>query len=287
LTPTKTFPYDALQLTGILGVPLYMADFGASFKRAREAKGVSLDKIAEETRISTRFLLAIEKEEFHLLPGGIFNRGFVRTFADRVGLDPDQAVADYERLTEYREQEEPVRAATKESSRIERNLYIGAAGALVLLIAIYYLVTRNSGTPAGFMSQPASTVTQAATPPPQPPLANEPTPEQSPTSPAEQEPPAAAEQNPAPAAKELSIEVEALETTWVKLITDGTTVTEELLQPGMIRRYTAAASIDITIGNAGGLMLTVNGQPVRRPLGRSGQVRQFVITPQNVNEFIG
>jgi hypothetical protein len=46
-------------------------------------------------------------------------------------------------------------------------------------------------------------------------------------------------------------------------------------------------SIDITIGNAGGLMLTVNGQPLRRPLGRSGQVRQFVITPQNLNEFIG
>src|SRR5438046_10439079 len=75
-----------------------MTNFGTSFKRAREAKGISLDQIASETRISTRFLLAIEKEEFHLLPGGIFNRGFIRAYAEKVGLDPNQAVADYERL---------------------------------------------------------------------------------------------------------------------------------------------------------------------------------------------
>jgi cytoskeletal protein RodZ len=262
-----------------------MTDFGSSFKRAREARGVSLDRIAEETRISTRFLQAIEKEEFHLLPGGIFNRGFVRTFAERVGLDPDQAVADYERLTEYRDSAEPVHEAAAETSKMERHLYIGAAGALVLLIAIYYLVTRNSGVPAGFMNEPASTVTQAATPPPAP--AVEQTAEQSVAPRAEPQPPVAIEQTPARAAEQLSIEVEALETTWVKLITDGTRITEEVLEPGMTRRYTAGMSIDITIGNAGGLMLTVNGRPLRRPLGRSGQVRQFVITPQNLNEFIG
>src|SRR5882672_8619384 len=77
-----------------------MSNFGASFKKARESKGISLERIAAETRISTRFLLAIENEEFNLLPGGIFNRGFVRTYAEKVGLDPDQSVADYERLVE-------------------------------------------------------------------------------------------------------------------------------------------------------------------------------------------
>src|SRR6266571_5129207 len=64
-----------------------MSNFGASFKKARESKGISLERIAAETRISTRFLLAIENEEFNLLPGGIFNRGFVRTYAEKVGLE--------------------------------------------------------------------------------------------------------------------------------------------------------------------------------------------------------
>src|SRR5579862_8125779 len=80
-----------------------MSNFGGSFKKARESKGISLDRIAAETRISTRFLLAIENEEFNLLPGGIFNRGFVRTYAAKVGLDPDQSVADYERLVQIQE----------------------------------------------------------------------------------------------------------------------------------------------------------------------------------------
>src|SRR5438105_12876912 len=94
-----SFPYDSPQVKGKPAVSSSdMSNFGASFKKARESKGISLDRIAAETRISTRFLLAIENEEFNLLPGGIFNRGFVRTYAEKVGLDPDQAVADYERL---------------------------------------------------------------------------------------------------------------------------------------------------------------------------------------------
>src|SRR2546429_6898835 len=80
-----------------------MSNFGSTFKKGRESKGISLDRIAAETRISTRFLQAIEDEEFNLLPGGIFNRGFVRTYAEKLGLDADQAVAIYERLTAVRE----------------------------------------------------------------------------------------------------------------------------------------------------------------------------------------
>src|SRR5580693_5693983 len=88
-----------------------MTNFGASFKKARESKAISLVQIAAETRISTRFLSAIENEEFNLLPGGIFNRGFVRAYAEKVGIDPDQAVADYERLAEVHQAPESLTAA--------------------------------------------------------------------------------------------------------------------------------------------------------------------------------
>src|SRR5215475_5160816 len=93
-----------LNENGVL--PLKMTNFGASFKKARESKGISLDQVAMDTRISTRFLSAIENEEFHLLPGGIFNRGFVRAYAERIGLDPDQAVTEYERLLGVRDTRE-------------------------------------------------------------------------------------------------------------------------------------------------------------------------------------
>src|SRR5438132_11774708 len=144
-----------------------MTNLGASFKKARESRGVSLEQIAAETRISTRFLLAIENEEFHLLPGRIFNRGFVRTYAEKVGLDPDQSVADYERLMQIQEPPE-ASVATPHGAKGDRRLYPLAIGGLVLLIAIFYLVTRETSntvqTASPAPSTSASAVTQPATP---------------------------------------------------------------------------------------------------------------------------
>ncbi len=58
-------------------------------------RGVSLEEIAETTKIGTRLLKALEEEQFELLPGGIFNKGFVRAYAKYLGMDEEQAVADY------------------------------------------------------------------------------------------------------------------------------------------------------------------------------------------------
>lgn len=72
-----------------------MGSFGDRLRREREMRGVSLDDIAEATKIGTRSLRALEEEHFELLPGGIFNKGFVRAYAKYLGLNEDAAVADY------------------------------------------------------------------------------------------------------------------------------------------------------------------------------------------------
>jgi len=69
--------------------------FGEHLKREREMRGVSLDEISAATRIATRFLQAIENEQWDQLPGGIFNRGFVRAMAHYLGLDEESIVAEY------------------------------------------------------------------------------------------------------------------------------------------------------------------------------------------------
>jgi len=69
--------------------------FGENLKRAREMRGVSLDEISAATRIATRFLQAIENEQWDQLPGGVFNRGFVRAVAHYLGLDEENIVAEY------------------------------------------------------------------------------------------------------------------------------------------------------------------------------------------------
>jgi cytoskeleton protein RodZ len=69
--------------------------FGEHLRREREMRGVSLNEISAATRISVRFLDALENETFDRLPGGVFNRGFVRTIARYLGLEEDGLLAEY------------------------------------------------------------------------------------------------------------------------------------------------------------------------------------------------
>jgi len=72
-----------------------LASFGESLRQARKARNISLQEIAESTKIGTRILQALEEERFDQLPGGIFNKGFVRSYARCVGLDEAKTVAAY------------------------------------------------------------------------------------------------------------------------------------------------------------------------------------------------
>src|SRR5580765_3433510 len=72
-----------------------MGSFGDRLKQQREQKSISLDDISLSTKIGTRMLRALEEEKFEQLPGGIFNKGFVRAYARHVGLDEEQTLADY------------------------------------------------------------------------------------------------------------------------------------------------------------------------------------------------
>jgi len=69
--------------------------FGERLRREREMRGISLDDITAATKIGKRLLRALEEEQFDLLPGGIFNKGYVRAYAKYIGIDDDQAVAEY------------------------------------------------------------------------------------------------------------------------------------------------------------------------------------------------
>ena len=82
-----------------------MGAFGDRLRREREMRGITLNEITESTKISRRHLEALESEHFEQLPGGVFNKGFVRAYARFLGIDEDQAVADYSAASN--EQPEP------------------------------------------------------------------------------------------------------------------------------------------------------------------------------------
>src|ERR1700730_135499 len=72
-------------------------NFGERLKREREMREVSLEELTKATRISIRFLLALENEDWEKLPGGVFGHGFVSTIAPYLGRDEDAALGEYDR----------------------------------------------------------------------------------------------------------------------------------------------------------------------------------------------
>src|ERR1043165_2621375 len=72
-----------------------MSDFGGKLRLARERRGISLRQIAASTKISIAALEALERNDLSKLPGGIFSRAFVRSYAIEVGLDPDATVHEF------------------------------------------------------------------------------------------------------------------------------------------------------------------------------------------------
>ena len=249
-----------------------MANFGDSFKKARESRGLSVAQIADETRISTRFLEAIENEDFQLLPGGIFNRGFIRTYAARVGLNADAAVKEYEQLLNVQQPEPSISPNTPppNNSTPRKNYYPVAVGVLALAIIIFYAVTRETRPPVPVTSETPVAVTQEAASTPLTPAVS-----------------AAAEPQPAPVpTKAITLDIQATDQTWIKVKADGTNVSPgEILEPGMTRHFNADTSLNLVVGNAGGLNLKLNDQAVKA-IGKTGQVREILVTPENLKNYI-
>ena len=82
----------AHSMTAVKGIE---EDFGSRMRRTREQRGVSLRQIAESTKISVSALEALERNDISRLPGGIFSRAFVRSYAAEIGVDPEQTVREF------------------------------------------------------------------------------------------------------------------------------------------------------------------------------------------------
>src|SRR5687768_6323500 len=71
---------------------------GEKLRHAREERGLSLSEVADQTRISSLYLESIENDDYRILPGGIFNKGFVKSYAKYVGINEQEALQDYANL---------------------------------------------------------------------------------------------------------------------------------------------------------------------------------------------
>jgi cytoskeletal protein RodZ len=275
------------------------ASLGAYLRSLREAKGGSLEDMARSTRVGIRHLEALEEERLGDLPSPVFVRGFIRAYCSFLRENPEPALSSYEELAGSR-------AATQAASGPPRPRNTWASSSLVVglvllvvlgvgLIMVNLAVKKNGGTSLGIArnepanpatsaapgpgpapSQPAPPVAAPAPPPPAPPVATEPLP----PGPAPAAPTPAATPGPAaPAPGGQRLVIRAVEPTWVRVQTDEGRIAEELLPAGASREWAAEHHFLVTIGNAGGVELTLNGKALP-PLGAKGTVIQRLELPR-------
>jgi cytoskeleton protein RodZ len=289
-------------------------EFGAHLKQAREQKGVTLQQVAATTKISARFLDALEKNDQSRLPGGIFSRSFVRSYAREVGLDPEDTVRRFvEAFPPESEEAEPAAASraidaeTYESGRRAVKILLRVVGVVIVGLAAALVYWKLRATPAAVpppvadppaVAQPASvpaapvptgqgTETQpapeatAATPLPAPGTQAPATggPEPTATAPSVQQAQAesSTEAVTGPDAAPLTVSIFASDACWLSLSVDGRKVIGRNLEPGERVQFRARAAINLVAGNAGALTVTINGKPAR-PLGERGAVVTTAIT---------
>jgi len=266
--------------------------FGARLKHEREKKGVSLDDISLSTKIGTRLLRALEEEHFEQLPGGIFNKGFVRAYARYVGLDEEQAVADYlaasgdappSQVIEP-EVAQALETRTEEHGNGIAQIPWGVLATALVVVAIgfaiwgFYLSEKERPREAAAPARRPETEQAAPAPAPTAPAPSNlaganPVPE------AVAPPAATAESAVLPG--EFVVLIKADDDSWMSITADGQRLMEGTMAAGSERSIHAQKFIAIRAGNVGALDFFFNGKKLPSQ-GDTGEVRLLSFNAQGL-----
>ena len=256
-------------------------------------RGVDLREIADATRINLRFLEAVENEEFGALPGGVFNRGFIRSYARYLGLDEEKILGEYELANGS--EVTPEWSSTSYSGAAPRRIglkaqWLAGTAAVGMLLGGYALFRYSESPPSSprpqAMPVEATVTPDAADDPEEPGRVRAPEPtarsEDSLTAPPTAARAATASAPPRrriPDTEDMILQVAVTEESWVAIDADGATVLSRLMAPEEIRTFRSRESFEVITGNAGGIILTLNGETLG-PLGGHGEVKSVRLTRQ-------
>lgn len=245
---------------------------GEQLSRARAARGVSLREVAEQTRITMRHLEAIEADDYKSLPGGIFNKSFIKSYARHVGFPEARALELYERAARERGLYTEEVATSPQRSRIYTgetsrsplmtyglSLVIVAVLALVVYAGLQYYrrgeAEQSGGTPAATPT-PAAAGQQAG----------------------------AATPTPAPAAEGFRVQLRSARSFWLTSWEEGDKKRRgRFLKPDTPEEFEPAAALNLHYdrASADALQVTVNGRALKPP----ADATTWTITRDNYRQF--
>lgn len=247
-------------------------EIGNKLREAREARGLTLEEVEEETKIRRKYLQALEEEQFQILPGPIYAKAFLKNYARFLNIDVEETLEEYNRqFTGDPPPEEPVKPAEERIKRAKVDipgkprywLYLAAAVVVAGLAFSVYYAAGGMG-----LNSPADKAKQEV--------------KQEPA----QTPPQAGEQAQTPAGQpgagqtgvNMSLNVKNKDS-WIRVIVDGTPAFQGILSAGQSKSFEAKDKISIRLGNAGAVEVQVNGQNLGA-LGGDGDVIDREFTSQ-------
>lgn len=248
--------------------------FGEELRRERLIRQVSLEEISGATKISVRLLTALEASDLSKLPAPVFTRGFIRSYARHLGLDPDEMVNAYLADLKPDKSREPGRKGRLRSRflrgrRAAASTIVVSVTATLLVLGLIARPERRSVGSAPIAQRRVAPVTfknVAVSPGPATAIAEVP-----------------AREAAKPAAG-VSMVLEFDQDSWTEVTTsEGQPIFSGLARRGTQQRFESQDGFRLTLGNAGGVKVTIDGRPLE-PLGGAGQVVRNLRLPAHLTQ---
>jgi cytoskeletal protein RodZ len=248
--------------------------FGERLKREREMREVTLKEVTTATRIGPRFLEALENEEWEKLPGGVFNRGFVRAIARFLGLDEENLLAEYD----LAHGEPSMPAPQPYENKLPRPpIWVPILAVLALLAVLGGLIAGGIYGWRRFAAHRAAKASSSSS-----------------LSPPRIQTQAGAASVAGPssdnltssAAVPLDLAVSASAATRVRILADGALLLDAELPAGETRHFSASQQFEVTAADSSAVLLELNGRAMP-PVGTPGASGTIVLTQKDLRQASG
>lgn len=262
--------------------------FGEELRRERIIRDVSLEEISAATKISVRLLTALESSDVSRLPAPVYSRGFIRAYAKYLGLDPDEMINAYLADVAPDKKRE---VADSPKGRLRSRFLRGrrAAGTIVVsvtgVLLVLGLIVKPQRRPVTAELVPPRELAPvtfknvAVSPGPAPAMQPEAAPSPLPSASASETPddsdgaiePVSTRADSLARTGGVKMVLEFQQDSWTQVYADGRSIFSGLIKKGTRREFEAREGFRLTLGNAGGVRVTVDGRALE-PLGQAGQV---------------
>jgi cytoskeletal protein RodZ len=243
-------------------------NFGERLKREREMREVSIDELTKATRISARFIEALENENWDRLPGGAFGHGFVRTIARYLGLDEEALLGEYDLA---RGEKLPPAIAKLEERIPSPPKWVPAAAVFIIFLIIAGLFY------AGRYGWRRYTAHRRANPSSLSSI---------PSRPASLDSSIAATTASTSSASPLDLSVSTSAATRVRVMADNNLLLDTELPAGETRHFSAKQQFEVSAGDSSAVLLELNGQAMP-PLGAPGASGTIVLSHKDLRQATG